>query len=194
MNHTDYPALPTDDAARALQRLRHLADSSRLEQSNAMRQLALTEGWLLWPLGGFQLNDGSVLQRCGSEWQRLDAVQARMQVETHIHGVLEVRILHTYEGQGGREKFSVSEARFECDPAAGCWRLKVEYEAYMDSPLFDFGADCARALLDLDLHNLLIDTTRPDQRWRLQQIALHPDWLELLCVSRRPEEVAMNTS
>ncbi|BDP43804.1 hypothetical protein DAETH_37730 (plasmid) [Deinococcus aetherius] len=107
---------------------------------------------------------------------------------------MEVRLLHTYEGHDDREKCSVSEARFKDPAASGTWRLVVNHEASLNSPLFGFEVECADALLDLELWNLHIDTPSPRQRSRLQQIALFPEWLGRLCVSGWPEEVALDSS
>lgn len=176
-----------DLASRAKQRvLNALRDLSVLEQNRAPQELVTREGWSISRAGGFSFEDGSVLCRSGSEWHALSAEEACARLRAQLQQPLEVRLLHTYFGRDGREKRSVSEARFEFREGSGGWRLVVEYEAYMDSPFYGFEADGFGTLLELELCSLWIDTPQPFQRWRLEQIAFHPDWLELLHVSRKP--------
>lgn len=159
-----------------------------------LRELAAAEGWALWPPGGVRFADGSVLCPDGSGWQALSAVEADARIYAQLRHPLEVRLLHVFVGQGGREKRSVAEARFTSHENPDRWRLVVEDGGYLDSPLSDFGAESFADLGGLDLLGLRLDTPPPGLRWRLEQVALHPDWLELLCVSRGPEEVALDHS
>lgn len=56
----------------------------------------------------------------------------------------------------------------------------------MNSPLDHFAAERFADLLKLKLWNLRVDTTDQRQCWRLQEIALHLDWLELLHLTNAP--------
>jgi hypothetical protein len=174
-------------ATRSKQRLLSLANLSRLEQNRLTQHIALTEGWTLWPLGGFCLVDGSVLYCSNAGWQTLGAAQARAQLQAQQQQPLEVRLFHVFSGADGREKHSIAEARFAFNEHAKHWRLRVEYEAFMDSPLYRFEANTFADLLELNLSDFRVDTPHTNQRWRLEQIALHPDWLELLTVSSAPD-------
>jgi hypothetical protein len=175
-------------AARANQRLlESMANLPALEQNRMAQQIALDENWELWKLGGFRFADSSVLWHSGSDWQALCAEEACARLRDQLKQPLEVRLLYDYEGNDGREKRSIAEARFEFQESPGRWRLVVEYEAYMDSPLYGLEADSSEELLELSLWNLHVDTPQPNQRWRLEQIALHPDWVELLHLSRAPD-------
>ncbi len=117
----------------------------------------------------------------------LDPQQAQARLCAHLRRPLEVRLLHTFEGRDGRGKRSISEARFSFLEPLDRWRLVVEYEAFMDSPLYGFTAERFEDLLELNLWTLRVDTPQSGQRWRLERIALHPDWLELLNVSSSPD-------
>jgi hypothetical protein len=176
-----------DLATKAQQRLLTFANLSALEQNRATQQMAADEGWTLWPLGRFRLRDGSVLWRSSAGWQSLSAAAADARLDAERKQPLEVRLFHAFSGGNGREKHSISEARFEFQENPEHWRLVVEYEAYMDSPLYGFEAECFEDVLELNLARLRVDTPQTNQRWRLEQIALHPDWLELLHVSRGPD-------
>lgn len=173
-------------AATAERRVLALAHLSALEQNRAVLEIATAEGWGFWRLGGFCFEDGSVLSHVGTGWQSLSPQQAQARLCAYLKRPLEVRLLHTFEGSDGRGKRSIAEARFSVLEHLDCWRLVVEYEAFMDSPLYGFTADRFADLLELNLWDLRVDTPQPGQRWRLEQIALHPDWLELLNVSRGP--------
>lgn len=94
--------------------------------------------------------------------------------------------MHVFEGRDGRMKRSIAEACFRFEAHLNRWNLTVHYEAFMDSPLYGCTAERAMALLELNLLGLLVDTPEPSQRWRLEQIGLHPDWVELLHLSRTP--------
>jgi hypothetical protein len=173
-------------ALSAKQRVLALAHLPALERHRAVLGIATAEGWGFWRLGGFCFEDGSVLSQRSAGWQTLNPQQAYERLCTHLKRPLEVRLLHTFEGRDGRGKGSIAEARFSLIEPSGRWQLVVEYEAFMDSPLYGLRADCFADLLELPLWDLCVDTPQPSQRWQLEQIALHPDWLELLNVSKGP--------
>ena len=50
---------------------------------------------------------------------------------------------------------------------------------WMDSPLFGLEANCYQKLEGL-VNYLQIKAVHPDHLWRLEQLGLHPDWLEVL--------------
>ncbi len=176
-----------DLATKARQRLLNLANLSAFEQNRALWAIATSEGWAFSRLGGFDFADGSALCRSGSDWIAFSPQDAQARLCAHLKRPLEVRLFHAFSGGDGREKHSITEARFEFQENPERWRLVVEYEAFMDSPLYGFTADCFADLLELNFWNLRVDTPQANQRWRLEQIALHSDWLELLNVSRGPD-------
>jgi hypothetical protein len=187
--HDEQPRHEQDDylAAKAKRRLLNLEHLSAFEQNRAVLETATAEGWGFWRLGGFRFADGSVLSHVGTGWQALEPQEAQAHLCATLKRPLEVRLLHTFEGRDGRGKRSISEARFIFLEQPERWRLMVEYEAFMDSPLYGLTADRAEELLALKLWSVCVDTPQPSQRWRLEQIALHPDWLELLHVSKSPD-------
>ncbi|MDX2005817.1 MAG: hypothetical protein SFU83_11115 [Meiothermus sp.] len=87
---------------------------------------------------------------------------------------------HAYWGRNGRLRRSLCEAVFEPCPEAGRWRLRAEYEPFMDSPLFGLQADRFESLLKVGLVGLGVRAAQPGQGWRLEQVALHPDCVEPL--------------
>lgn len=176
-----------DLATRARLHVLGFSHLSALERNRLAQQTAIDEGWQPWPPGGFEFEDASVLLPSGSSWQALSRAEARAYLDTQRTQPLEVRLSHTFLGGDRREKHSVAEARFEFQENPERWRLVVEYEAYMGSPLYGFEAESFLELLGLNLWNLRVDTPPPNQRWRLAEIALHPDWQELSKVSRRPD-------
>jgi hypothetical protein len=159
---------------------------SPAEQHRATQQLAACEGWSFWPPGGFRFADGSVLRATRSGWEALSADEASAQIQAQRRQGLEVRLCHGFVQGDGRECHSVAEARFEPRADDAGWQLTVHYEAYMASPLYGFETQHVAALLELPLIGLRVDAQLVNQRWRLEQIALHPDWLELLLISSRP--------
>lgn len=165
-------------AEQQLLRLEALETLSTLEQNRTLQALATVEGWEFWKLGGFRLADGSVLQRFEQGWRSLNANEASGLLQNESQKPLEVGLHYCFVGSDGREKHSTAEARFELSPSQR-WRLVVEYEAFTDSPLYGLEANCF-AELGRDFWNLLVDTPQPSRRWRLEQIAGNPDWLELL--------------
>lgn len=199
-HHSQYPAGapagPDGDQATRVQHrlLDHGATLSVAGDNRLAQEMAAAEGWGLWPPGGVRFADGSVLWPHRSSWQALSAQEAGTRLRAQLRHPLEVRLLHVFVGHDGREKRSVAEARFIFHNGPDRWQLVVEYEGFMDSPLFAFGAESFADLGRLDLLGLRVDTPRPGLRWRLEHIALHPDWLELLCVSRGPEEAALDNA
>ena len=156
------------------------------EQNRAIQQLATLEAWTYWPLGGFRFADGSVLRPNRAVWEALSAERASAEMQAQLCDPLELRLWHSFVGGDGRDLCSVAEASLEPRADSAGWRLAVHYEAYMASPLYDFKADHVAALLELPLLGLRVDAHLANQRWRLEQIAAHPDWLELLLISSRP--------
>ena len=162
-------------------------------QMGAAARLIWQERWPTWALGGFRFADGSVLQQAQprlsdptSGWHVLNPAEAEAALHTKARQPLEVHLMHVFEGRDGRMQRSIAEGRFGFDEALNRWKLSVHYEAFMDSPIHGFTAEGATALLELNLAGLLVDTPQPSQRWRLEHIALHPDWVELLQFSRPP--------
>ena len=138
-----------------------------------------------WHLGGFRFADGSVLRCKGKienfeNWSTLAPEEARQMIGKLVTEPLEVHLPHTFVGHDGREKRSVAEGCFVYQPDSEHWRLTVQYEAFMDSPLYELEANCFEELVDIGLTYLHIAAAQPSQQWRLEQIALHPDWVELL--------------
>jgi hypothetical protein len=152
------------------------------EQTRATYHLVKTEGWEYGAMGGFAFADGSVLCHSNAGWEALSATD----IQALRKQPLEVRLRHSFQNGDGRETHSVAEAHFEPRPHHEGWRLVVAYEAYMNSPLYHFEAERFADLLELPLWNLRVDTPDLTQRWRLEDIASHPDWLELLHVSSAP--------
>jgi hypothetical protein len=159
--------------------LTSVAGLSRLEQNRVTQELFITEGWKLWQLGGFCFDDGSVLLGSGLGWQTLSATEASKLVDSELKQALRVHLSYSFGGSDGREKRTITEARFEFLEHANTWMLMIEYEAFMDSPLYGLKDVSFKKLLALKLWNLWLDTTKPSQRWRLEHIAQHPDWLGL---------------
>jgi hypothetical protein len=162
-------------------------------QLGAAARLTGQEGWQTWALGGFRFADGSVLYQAQprlsdptSGWHVLNAAEAEVLLQVKARQRLEVYLMHVFEGRDERMKRSVAEGCFVFDEHRNRWQLVIEYEAFMDSPLCGFRAERMTDLLELSLLGLLVDTAQPSQRWRLEQVGLHPDWLELLPVSRAP--------
>jgi hypothetical protein len=174
-------------ASRAKQQILSFANRSALEQNRLTQQLAIAEDWKLWHLGGFCFSDGSVLWRSSSGWESFGVKEANNRLETSRKQPLEVRLSHVFVSSDGRERHSISEAHFMFQALHNRWQLEVEYEAFMDSPLHGLKVEKFEELPTLRLLKLWVDTPRMNQRWRLEQIALHPDWLELLNCSRAPD-------
>jgi hypothetical protein len=162
---------------------------SQAERYRATQQLATCETWTFWQPGGFRFADGSVLRATRSGWEALSADEASAETRAQLRQPLEVRLCHGFIKGDGRECCSVAEARFEPRADDAGWQLNVDYEAYMASPLYGFETQHVAALLELPLLGLRVDTRLANQRWRLEQIASHPDWLELLLISSRPHHV-----
>jgi hypothetical protein len=181
------PVQDTNLASRAKQQVLSFANLSALEQNRLTQQIAIAEDWKLWQLGGFCFSDGSVLWRAANGWESFGIKEANVRLETSRKQPLEVRLSHLFSGSDGRERHSISEARFTFQASLDRWRLEVEYEAFMDSPLYGLKAEKFEDLPSLTLLKLWVDTPKMNQRWRLEQIALHPDWLELLNCSRAPD-------
>ena len=173
-------------ATLAFQQLLTLASLPAAEQNRAAQQIAVSEHWTPWFLGGFSFLDGSVLWCYDSEWQSLSAAEALERLDAQRKRPLSVRLRYDFQGGDGRQKSTVTEARFSYQTAFNCWRLVIEYEAYMDSPLYGVRIDRFTDLADLNLWELRVDAS-PRDRWQLEQIALHPDWLELTLISSRPD-------
>jgi hypothetical protein len=175
-------------ATRAKERLLNaITNLSRLEQNREAQKLFLNEGWKLWQLGGFCFSDGSVLLPSSSGWWSLSPTQAQERLEAQLQQPLEIRLFYAFMGSDQREKCTVTEARLEFDPDFDAWRLAVEYETYMNSPLYGFETSSFQELLELNIWDLRLDTRQSNQRWRLERVALHSDWLELLHHSRAPD-------
>lgn len=157
------------------------AEQARLMPARAEETLQLLEryGGTPWRLGGFRFPDGSVLKWQGS-WAALAAPEAARGLWDKAGERLEVRLPHAYWGRDGRLRRSLCEAVFEPCPEAERWRLRAEYEPFMDSPLFGLQADRFEDLLEVGLVGLGVRAAQPGQGWRLEQVALHPDWVELL--------------
>jgi hypothetical protein len=162
---------------------------SPAEQYRATQQLATCEAWTFWQPGGFRFADGSVLRPIRSGWEALSADEASTETQAQLRQPLELRLCHSFVKGDGRECRSIAEARLEPHADNAGWGLVVHYEAYMASPLYGFEAQHVADLLDLPLLGLRVDTHLANQRWRLEQIASHPDWLELLLISSRPDHV-----
>ena len=173
-------------ASQAFRQLLTLASLSAAEQNRAAQQIAVSQQWTPWCLGGFSFADGSVLWCDNAEWQSLSAAEALERLNEQRKRPLNVRLQYDFQGGDGRQKSTVTEARFSYQTAFNRWRLVIEYEAYMDSPLYGARIDCFADLADLNLWELRVDAS-PRDRWQLEQIALHPDWLELLLISSRPD-------
>ncbi len=156
--------------------LKAVAGLSRLEQNRVTQDLFVTEGWKLWQLGGFCFDDGSVLLGSGSGWQTLSASEAFKLLENELKQPLRVHLSYSFDGSDGREKRSVTEARFEFLEQTNTWKLTIEYEAFMDSPMYGLKTISFKKLIALKLWNLWLDTAKPNHRWRLELIARHPDW------------------
>jgi hypothetical protein len=169
-------------AERARQRVLNLSTLPIPEQTRALHNLINAEGWKFCEMGGFAFADGSILKRSRLGWQVLSAVD----IQALRKQPLEVRLRHSFHNGDGCETHSVAEAHFELRQHCESWQLMVEYEAYMNSPLYHFEAERFADLLELPLWNFRVDTIDMSQRWRLEEIALHPDWLELLHVSSGP--------
>jgi hypothetical protein len=169
-------------AERARQRVLNLSTLPIPEQTLAIHNLINAEGWKFCAMGGFAFADGSILKRSRLGWQALSAVD----LQALRKQPLEVRLRHSFQNSDGCETYSVAEAHFELRQHSGGWQLVVEYEAYMNSPLYHFKAERFTDLLELPLRNLRVDTPGMSQRWRLEEIALHHDWLDLLHVSSAP--------
>ncbi len=159
--------------------LKAVAGLSRLEQNRVTQDLFIAEGWKLWQLGGFCFDDGSVLLGSGLGWQTLSAPEASKLLDDELRQPLKVYLSYSFGGSDRREKRTVTEARIEFLEQANCWNLMIEYEAFMDSPLYGLKTISFKNLIALELQNLCLDTVKPNQRWRLEQIAQHPDWLGL---------------
>ena len=172
-------------ATQAFQYLLTLAALPVSEQNRAAQQTAAAEHWTPWTLGGFSFSDGSVLLRSAAGWQSLSADEALEHLNEQSKQPLEVRLRYAFQAGDGRQKFTVTEARFCFQAATNRWRLVIEYEAYMNSPLYGFQTERFAHLAVLNIWELRV-VTLPYQRWQLEQIATHPDWLELLLISSRP--------
>ncbi len=159
--------------------LKAVAGLSKLEQNRVTQDLFVTEGWKLWQLGGFCFDDGSVLLGSGLGWQTLSASEAAKLLENELEQSLKVYLSYSFGGSDRREKRTVTEARFEFSEQTNHWTLMIEYEAFMDSPLYGLKTISVKKLTALKLPNLYLDTVKPNQRWRLEHIAHHPDWLGL---------------
>jgi hypothetical protein len=159
--------------------LKAVAGLSRLEQNRTTQDLFVAEGWKLWQLGGFCFDDGSVLLGSGLGWQTLSAAEAAKLLDNELKQPLKVYLSYSFGGSDRREKRTVTEARFEFLEQVNTWRLMIEYEAFMDSPLYGLKTINFEKLMTLELANFWLDTVKPNQRWRLEQIAQHPDWLGL---------------
>ena len=175
-------------ATLAFKQLLTLASLPANEQNRAAQQIAVSQQWTPWFLGGFSFADGSVLRRSSSEWQSLSASEALERLNEQRKRPLNVRLRYDFQGGDGRQKFTVTEARFSYQTAFNRWRLVIEYEAYMDSPLYGVRIERFADLADLNLWELRVDAA-PRDRWQLEQIASHPDWLELMLISSRPDRV-----
>jgi hypothetical protein len=159
--------------------LRAVAGLSKLEQNRVTQDLFVTEGWRLWQLGGFCFDDGSVLLGSGLGWQTLSASEASKLLDSELKQDLRVHLSYGFHSADRREKRSITEARFEFLEQTNTWKLNIEYEAFMDSPIYGLKTISFKKLIALNIWNLWIDTAKPNHRWRLEQIAQHPDWLGL---------------
>ncbi len=156
-----------------------VAGLSKLEQNRVTQNLFVIEGWKLWQLGGFCFDDGSVLLGSGLGWQTLSAPEAAKHLENELKQPLRVHLSYSFHSADRQEKRTISEARFEFVEQTNTWKLMVDYEAFMDSPLYGVKTISFKKLIALHLWNLWVDTAKPNHRWRLEHIALHPDWLGL---------------
>jgi hypothetical protein len=120
-----------------------------------------------------------VLLGSGSGWQTLSASEASELLDSELKQALRVYLSYSFGGSDEREKRTITEARFEFLEQTNTWKLMIEYEAFMDSPLYGFKTINFKQLMALHLWNLCLDTAKPSHRWRLEHIALHPDWLGL---------------
>ena len=171
-------------ASQAAQQLQvDLLGLSLLKQNRVIQQIATADDWQTWKLGGFCFADGSVLIQTNTGWQSLRGEEARAKIERGVSQPLEVHLHYSYV-RSFRQKRSLAEARFELEANTQHWWLSVEYEPFMDSPLYGLRVQRCADLLELDLLSLYLDTPQPSQRWRLEQIALYPDWVEVLHLSR----------
>ena len=175
-------------AAQARRFLLTLAALPAIEQNRLAQQTATAENWTPWALGGFSFADGSVLSRSSAGWHSLGAYEALERLNEQRKRPLNVRLRYTFQGGDGRQKSTVTEARFSYQTAFNRWRLLIEYEAYMDSPLYGVRIDRFADLANLNLWELRVDTS-PRDGWQLEQIASHPDWLELMLISSQPDRV-----
>lgn len=163
--------------------LRAVSGLSKLEQNRVTQDLFVDEGWKLWQLGGFCFDDGSVLLGSGLGWQTLSASEASKLLDSELKQALRVYLSYSFGGSDEREKRTITEARFEFLEQTNHWNLMIEYEAFMDSPLYGLKRISFKKLVALKLRNLWMDTAKPNHRWRLEHIARHPDWhlLSRLC-------------
>jgi hypothetical protein len=153
-----------------------VAGLSKLEQNRVTQNLFVTEGWKLWQLGGFCFDDGSVLLGSGLGWQTLSASEASKLLENELKQDLRVHLNYSFCGSDRREKRTITEARFEFLEQTNAWKLNIEYEAFMDSPLYGLKTISLKKLIALSIWNLCFNTAKPNHRWRLEHIARHPDW------------------
>lgn len=156
--------------------LRAVAGLSKLEQNRVTQDLFVVEGWKLWQLGGFCFDDASVLLGSGLGWQTLSASEASTLLENELKQPLRVHLSYSFHGSGWQEKRTITEARFEFVEQTKTWKLMIEYEAFMDSPIYGLKTIGFKKLTSLNLWNLWVDTAKPSHRWRLEHIARHPDW------------------
>jgi hypothetical protein len=156
-----------------------VAGLSRLEQNRVTQDLFVTEGWKLWQLGGFCFNDGSVLLGSSLGWQTLSALEAAKHLENELKQPLRVHLSYSFHSADRRGKRTITEARFEFVERTNTWNLNIDYEVFMDSPLYGLKTISFKKLLALKLQNLWVDTIKPNHRWRLEHIARHPDWFGL---------------
>jgi hypothetical protein len=153
-----------------------VAGLSKLEQNRVTQDLFITEGWKLWQLGGFCFDDGSVLLGSGLGWQTLSASEASKLLESELKQDLRVYLSYSFHGADRREKRTITEARFEFLEQTNAWKLNIEYEAFMDSPIYGLKTINFKKLIALNIWNLWVNTAKPNHRWRLEHIARHPDW------------------
>jgi hypothetical protein len=156
--------------------LKAVAGLSKLEQNRVTQELFVTEGWKLWQLGGFCFDDGSVLLGSGLGWQTLSAAEASKLLENELRQELRLHLHYSFYGSDRREKRTITEARFEYQEQTKTWKLMIQYEAFMDSPIYGLTTIGFKKLTSLNLWNLWVDTAKPNHRWRLEHIAGHPDW------------------
>jgi hypothetical protein len=169
--HQDNLAFQTKDRV-----LKAVAGLSRLEQNRVTQNLFVTEGWKLWQLGGFCFDDGSVLLGSGLGWQTLSASEAAKLLENELKQDLRVQLSYSFHGADRREKRTIAEAHFEFLEQTNCWNLMIDYEVFMDSPIYGLKTINFKKLIALNIWNLGVDTAKPNHRWRLEHIARHPDW------------------